>query len=249
MLKKCFWEGEEIACREIFTTIPTDSGLCCAFNYDLNLKNPCNNNNNEYSCLVEDLVGSYYQEEGRKKASVGKKKGLQLVIDHNSNLVSLGTLFDEGIRMYIGQTSEFPQLDVKSFDISLGKKNHYDLSQAHIYSTAELRKLQPDQRQCFFGNEKQLNYFSTYTQSSCFLECKLQHAKSVHNCVPWYLPRTADTALCDPWEGREVRETMDRVGREVRETMDKTLDDQCVHCLPDCEKTLYKVTTTTINFQ
>ena len=32
MLLKCMWAGEEFECGKIFTPVPTDSGMCCAFN-------------------------------------------------------------------------------------------------------------------------------------------------------------------------------------------------------------------------
>ena len=32
LLKKCFLYGEERDCRELFRPVPTDSGICCAFN-------------------------------------------------------------------------------------------------------------------------------------------------------------------------------------------------------------------------
>ena len=32
MLLKCMWAGEEFECGKMFTPVPTDSGMCCAFN-------------------------------------------------------------------------------------------------------------------------------------------------------------------------------------------------------------------------
>ena len=32
MLLQCIWAGEEFECGKIFTPVPTDSGMCCAFN-------------------------------------------------------------------------------------------------------------------------------------------------------------------------------------------------------------------------
>ena len=32
MLLKCMWAGKEFECGDIFTPVPTDSGICCAFN-------------------------------------------------------------------------------------------------------------------------------------------------------------------------------------------------------------------------
>ena len=32
ILKKCFWKGVPLPCSAIFKKVPTDSGMCCAFN-------------------------------------------------------------------------------------------------------------------------------------------------------------------------------------------------------------------------
>jgi hypothetical protein len=32
LLKQCKWKGATIPCSAIFTTFPTDRGMCCAFN-------------------------------------------------------------------------------------------------------------------------------------------------------------------------------------------------------------------------
>ena len=33
LLKKCFLYGQEMDCRQLFKPVPTDSGICCAFNH------------------------------------------------------------------------------------------------------------------------------------------------------------------------------------------------------------------------
>ena len=32
MLKSCKYRGTELPCSELFTTFPTDQGMCCTFN-------------------------------------------------------------------------------------------------------------------------------------------------------------------------------------------------------------------------
>ena len=32
LIKACYWEGKLIPCAAIFSPIPTDRGMCCAFN-------------------------------------------------------------------------------------------------------------------------------------------------------------------------------------------------------------------------
>ena len=37
LLKYCEWEGQEIDCEQLFEAVPTDVGICCAFNFNSSL--------------------------------------------------------------------------------------------------------------------------------------------------------------------------------------------------------------------
>ena len=34
LIKACFWKGKYVPCAAIFKSIPTDRGMCCAFNME-----------------------------------------------------------------------------------------------------------------------------------------------------------------------------------------------------------------------
>ena len=48
MLRQCKWEGKEVNCSEIFKPVITDTGVCCAFNLQSDLKE------SNYSQLVDE---------------------------------------------------------------------------------------------------------------------------------------------------------------------------------------------------
>ena len=88
LLKKCFLYGREMKCRDLFKSVPTDSGICCAFNHRQLLRD------SQYSRLL-----SLKQREERTNkssdpllASVGVTKGLKLILDQHSNLVTAGSV-------------------------------------------------------------------------------------------------------------------------------------------------------------
>ena len=88
LLKKCFLYGEERDCRELFRPVPTDSGICCAFNHRQQLRD------SQYSRLLktkqrEERAG---ENSWGFPASVGVAKGLKLIIDQHSNLVTAGSV-------------------------------------------------------------------------------------------------------------------------------------------------------------
>ena len=45
----CYLQGNEVNSSEIFTPVVTDSGVCCAFNLHMDLKE------SKYSKLVEEM--------------------------------------------------------------------------------------------------------------------------------------------------------------------------------------------------
>ena len=49
MLRQCQWEEKEVNCSEIFKPVITDTGVCCAFNLERDLKE------SNYSSLVKEL--------------------------------------------------------------------------------------------------------------------------------------------------------------------------------------------------
>ena len=78
MLKKCTWQGNLVNCSDIFTPVITDSGVCCAFNHQSNLKDSM------YSQLVKEMQGPRDPES--KEASTvasGIGRGLQVILDQN----------------------------------------------------------------------------------------------------------------------------------------------------------------------
>ena len=81
MLSKCSWKGEKVNCSDIFTPVITDSGVCCAFNLQDNLRD------SDYSRLVhtmqEESKGP--SEEKIRTVVSGIGRGLEVVLDQNSD--------------------------------------------------------------------------------------------------------------------------------------------------------------------
>jgi hypothetical protein len=34
IIKACYWKGKQVSCAAIFSPIPTEKGMCCAFNME-----------------------------------------------------------------------------------------------------------------------------------------------------------------------------------------------------------------------
>nr|CAD7430191.1 unnamed protein product [Timema monikensis] len=71
------------------------------------------------------------------------------------------------------------------------------LSVALSVSSSTLWEMSPTERDCYFPNEKKLDLFSTYTQESCHLECRLQLVRDRCGCQPYFFRHSQDCMAID----------------------------------------------------
>ena len=81
ILHRCSWLGRDVNCSDIFTSVVTDSGVCCAFNLQENLRE------SEYSRLVQAMQGPKVEQHiGEvKMVKSGAGRGLEVILDQNSH--------------------------------------------------------------------------------------------------------------------------------------------------------------------
>ena len=142
---RCMWSGQKVDCAKIFTPVPTDYGICCAFNPHTILRlqdmlsnnirltiireEGCDEKDGEalYACMVRKLQLKESQArllgEKTRKATNGAKQGLQVILDQHSNLDGVATRFDSdnSFKVYIGQPTAFPMLTSDPLTLSTGK--------------------------------------------------------------------------------------------------------------------------------
>ena len=183
MLLSCQLAGSEVNCSDLFTKVPTDSGMCCAINSVDSLKS------STYQRLVKELQGEMMTKT-HVKSEVGRRNGLRLTLDLHSNSVSFGTLDQdyEAFNVFIGQPAEFPMMKERGLQVEAGREHFIDLS-AVVVSTNDIKDITPEARDCFFDDEGDLEFYRSYTYSNCRLECAIKKSEEIFNCVPWYLPK------------------------------------------------------------
>ena len=249
LLKRCYWKGELMSCAAIFTTRPTDRGMCCSFNakaademyqasrytsalqelqnQDKNLSFPALDNE---KTVVKDFI-----PQG------GLEKGLALVLDSHADKVAIGSVSDnfQGFVATISSRNDFPITSRKPLMIKPGHLNIVGISAINIQADDNIRKYRAEQRKCYFEDEHPLKIFKKYSQRNCQLERSLEYASKLvqeenanfNQCVPWFYPVNDDvknTSMCDPWEQKVFQEKMGMVPR-----------DEYAECLPDCKGNIY----------
>uniref|UniRef100_A0A336M0C7 CSON006509 protein n=1 Tax=Culicoides sonorensis TaxID=179676 RepID=A0A336M0C7_CULSO len=104
-----------------------------------------------------------------------------------------------------------------------------------IYSDTEIQTaLAPEERGCYFANERYLRFFKEYSQNNCELEC-LTNATLINgryfNCVLFWMPRTSDMHICS---------FEDYVSTPATVSIAANAINSC-NCLPDCISISYEV--------
>ena len=143
------------------------------------------------------------------KSEPGVGKGLRLVLDAHSHLISSGTVFDnfKGFTTLVGDPNSFPLTRIDGLLLKTGQENYVSIMPTDF--TADegvdgsffqplagngIRRIEPSKRNCYFSDEKindhPLQLFRNYSQSNCRLECQIEYVRRnmAKPCTPWYFP-------------------------------------------------------------
>jgi len=162
---------------------------------------------------------------------IGKNRGLTLIIDAHSDILSPSTVQDdfEGFMSIVNSRSMFPSLFEKGFVVRPGHENLVAMGAISTKADPDIIGIRPEKRNCYFRHEHRLAMHKLYSQSGCTFECKLAVGREMTGgCTPWYYP-SLDTNICDPWQTKIFLEAI----------FGGVTADKCSHCLPDCESTIY----------
>ena len=101
VLKYCEWKGLTIPCASVFTTIPTDVGMCCSFNmnaaeeifqdtlYTQKLQAMQTADKNLTRVSSQPIK---YRQNKEPKSMPGRNRGLSVLLDLHSNDLAIGSL-------------------------------------------------------------------------------------------------------------------------------------------------------------
>ena len=102
----------------------------------------------------------------------------------------------QGFKVLLHSPSEFPQVSNQYFRVPFGQEINVVVKPQMITTSDELKDYKPDQRQCYFNNERYLKFFNVYTQKNCELECLANYTLQQCSCVKFSMPRDENTPIC-----------------------------------------------------
>ena len=244
MIKSCSWKGMGMPCSKLFRASPTDRGMCCSFNVDAADKMF---KSSEYQKMIikmqeqdnsmafdrQETTSDMRTEKEEHRPEAGASKGLTLMLDSHSHLLSGGSISDDfrGFIAAVNDKKQFPSTSEQSVFIRPGHSNTVSIQVTKFSASPSIKKYPANKRNCYFDDEIELVAHNNYSWSKCMMECKIEKALTALNetqkrmCVPWFLPLiTTRQPMCDPWEANDFQKQMSMVG-----------NDKCKKCLPDCE--------------
>ena len=147
LLARCEVAGQEVDCRDIFQTVATDEGICCAFNAKDVLKS------SGYEDLIQKMRGENEQKYNPTSLvpKAGKKNGLKITLDAHYDKVTFGSIFDDavGMRVFVGEPEEFVVIGERGKVLEPGKEHFLKISGYVIKADQDLMNLPSKTRKCF----------------------------------------------------------------------------------------------------
>ena len=192
VIKYCEWKGVPISCAAIFSSYPTDQGMCCSFN--MKAANEIYQSGS-YSDIItkmqngDDSISfenstkpSWYLKTSEPIILPGRNKGLFLILDaHMDQFSSTSQPNDfNGFYGLVHPSGSFPIMSLEGFEIKPGHRNAVSISGTRIYADENLKDLDIKDRKCMFKNDNtDLIIHQEYTYSNCMLECSLLYARDM----------------------------------------------------------------------
>ncbi|GJQ80853.1 hypothetical protein Trydic_g14114 [Trypoxylus dichotomus] len=243
MLKLCKWKQKEHDCNVIFNPILTDDGYCCTFNRlpsSSIFRNPkeLNDLNETYPSEVYDWT----PEKGYtinvssdalpwRSPGAGAHLGLSVVVDAQLDSYYCQTTNSAGFKVLLSNPIETPKMADFGFFMRPGVEARIVIKPNKVDSTDTLKHIDIEKRQCFFPEERFLQFYRTYTEKNCKLECQANRTLKSCNCVPYFLPKNRTTRIC----GKK----QDNCVKDIKAIMEKpTMTTEC-DCLPSCFEISY----------
>ena len=279
-IKRCYWKNRPISCNAIFQKRPTDRGMCCSFNME-KAENILKESKYAYAIssrqkdemqngFEESQLPDWYAEDNEPKPEAGRNKGLTLVVDRHSNMLSASTVMDnfQGFVTVVDGNDKYPLTSSSGLIARPGYETNMEVMSTQVYAENEIRNWGPEKRDCYFPDEFSLDMHKLYSQSNCLLECRVKYAyecmktcmefeqrcdcgnvtfmKDVlrdinDSCTPWFYP-VQNEKVGKMCNPWNMLKFVDILDNDIPEK-------ECDYCLPECTTTVYETSISYAQFQ
>ena len=219
MIAKCFLKGEEFLSSENdcskFAVSATDRGICVSTNA-----------RSSDEIYKESNFTRAFKAAFRSRTHEDSSLLRYLVLDSNQ-------LGEKRANFFLSFSENKENFDVRGDEIEIlsGFFTSVKITPKVLESSPNMKDSDPNDRECLFSHERELELLTGYSHSGCLFECGLKEAEKACGCVPWNYPGSNSMMMCDLFGNRCFEDALSG--------FDSTLN--CGHCKKDCEKVIYAV--------
>jgi amiloride-sensitive sodium channel len=77
----------------------------------------------------------------------------------------------------------------------IGTENFFEVVPTTVAAVPDVMNYPVDKRNCLFQVE-QLTQFGVYSQSDCFVDCRIKSMMTLCECIPFTIPLSDDRTVC-----------------------------------------------------
>lgn len=137
------------------------------------------------------------REYPQRTIDSGQISGLDINLEtRRKDVDHLCSGFNQGFKVTLTVPGEAVTMTRNFFRIALSENVHIMIKPKLIYSSRGVRKYTPQQRQCFYSDERKLRFYKAYAQSSCEAECLANFTKIECGCVKFSMPSMNNHIYC-----------------------------------------------------
>ncbi|XP_058464040.1 pickpocket protein 28-like [Malaya genurostris] len=252
LLVECSFLGESFPCDTLFYPTLTEEGICLTFN-GLSSANMLRLEQLEDRYLTGTFpTQDWSVEEGYSpeatfeaypfRAGSGYSMGISVYLsNHLLHHDPLCRGVTKGFKLLLHTPADYPQIAKKFVRIPISQEVTIAVKPQMITTTYGLQGYTPERRQCFFNQERHLQFFRIYTQGNCELECLTNYTLQLCGCVLFSMPRNDSVTVCETneircvWLAKSLLYDMGMTGNRAEEIKFRAKCD----CLPACTAVQY----------
>lgn len=123
----------------------------------------------------------------------GLDSGLQITfVNHDHDRSLCCNIYNQYFDVYLSAPGESVDMEYSNefdFKVPISTNSFLSMRPKLITTSQGLRSYSPNERGCFYNNERQLAFFKIYSESNCLLECAANYSVQGIGCVEFHQTR------------------------------------------------------------
>ncbi|KAJ6625441.1 Pickpocket protein 28 [Pseudolycoriella hygida] len=242
-------------CRDYFQQVITEEGLCYTFNSlestEIYRESVHRHELFDIFYRTKKLIDNWSLDGGYSSLNnksyplrvfgSGTRDGLTIELSLNrSEFDDTCRSHVQGFKIQLHMPGVIPQLSKHYLHLPMQRDVLLSVNPQVIKTDDDLILYAPNIRQCYFSQEKWLQFFENYSKSNCDFECLTNFTLQKCGCVRFSMPRTEDTRICGIKSIDCCINAEDELLRKDDGLLGSNEFDDC-NCLPSCTSYSYDV--------